>query len=1000
MSDDSKNARRYRPKSPHCVTIFGAGVAGLTAAHELIERGFRVQVWEPVLDQRDPRRGLQVGGMARTQWAQVDWADQSSLVNEEATDDNLPWYENARTKYEQRPPDSLPLRRTSPIVPLLSRLYVLDDEWGLGLLQNAELPVSGPELEVQVAFEPRNPQQFAQASETLKRSLTDGDIEVLLADFVTQPPEERARRVQAVRDFFGADEPRFRPDSQIYEMKVGKSTLVIPMREPQVTHPDTTAVVNHWRPGKLLPQTYYFIRPWRSVTFYGLDPHGNTDVKDVLKSLLDTLSSSNYSCIYVEVTTRTQALRPLGERQARVEQLSGKLDAVLKQMGCHLSPARSSGGWVQQTLTLSDDRKVQLLYVQLLDVEQLLPRKAAASITFRPRERWLPGEHGHRFFPAFYHHLFDTMKRTPLLETVDKPVLAQEQERSVGVRNPSKLRYVETGRTAFDNLKPTRSHALAFSGQRPSVLPRERIHTFEQFRRHLKVFFSSEKEGGFDADPRDTSLFALKLFQYLTSSPERREEYEKLSWWDFIGGDRYSEKFQRLLQKWPQALVAMNATSADARTNGTTTAQIILDLLRESGYRDGILAGPTNEAWLDHWRRYLEAQGVEFIQGRLDRFERRTIDGEEIVWPVVRCFEPRYPMNEKQEPLLLPGYFLLALPAYDIARIAREYGKEVGFADPDSDLARAARIDTADIFDEGGKPKPVTGQGNSEFRHYAGLQFYFDQDVLWLDGQVYHPASDWGLTSVSQARFWEDKMDWEHGYRGVLSVIIADWETPSRRTKKPAWKTPPDELAREVWAQIKDGLKGPRPLVTREGSAGFNFIPEPLYWHLDENLEWQPSEADPKKGHYVNRSPFHIVPPGKWADLPGELGEPGYAVERGIALCGMYTKTFTRIPSMEAANESARHAVNAILRASEFESTNTACDVWNPEDREVDDFAFFKELDAKLQRRGQPHFVEIFGIDRLVHDALRGGERDPFDPVNLMWSLSRWLISPPQGRYR
>ena len=29
------------------VTIFGAGVAGLTAAHELIERGFKVQIVEP-----------------------------------------------------------------------------------------------------------------------------------------------------------------------------------------------------------------------------------------------------------------------------------------------------------------------------------------------------------------------------------------------------------------------------------------------------------------------------------------------------------------------------------------------------------------------------------------------------------------------------------------------------------------------------------------------------------------------------------------------------------------------------------------------------------------------------------------------------------------------------------------------------------------------------------------------------------------------------------------
>lgn len=997
MADSSKKPRAYgaHPKSPHCVTIFGAGVAGLTAAHELIERGFRVQVWEPVSDQRDPRRGLQVGGMARTQWAQVDWRDQAPFVGASELDDHS-WYENARAKYEKRDARAVAPRRTAPIVPLLTRLYVLDDVWDVGLLAVAELPVSGPDIEVEVEYEPRDEAAARLVSEELKRSLTGDVIEVVIAGFVDLSPEERAERVEKVKEFFGAHTARFLPDLQIYQLSSEDGQIVIPMREPKVTHPDTTAVVYQWKPNQLAPTTLYFVRAWRNAVIYGLDPSGETRVGPVLASLVTTLRESSYSCVYVEVTTRAQAMRPLGERQARVAQLSKRLELDLPD-GCQLSPVTSKGGWVQQTLTFDGKREVQLMFVQLLDVDHDLPRKAAAAITFRPRERWLPGEHGHRFFPAFYHHLFDTMKRTPLLETVEKPALAQEQERSVGIRSPSNLRYVETGRTAFDNLKQTRSHALAFTGQRPSVLPRERIRSFEQFRSQLKVFFSSEAEGGFEADPRDTSFFILKLFQYLTSSPERRSDYEQLSWWTFIDGDGYGEKFQRLLQKWPQALVAMNATSADARTNGTTTVQIVLDLLRDSGYRDGILAGPTNEAWLDHWRRYLEAQGVEFIQGRLEGFQVREMDGQKVAWPRVSCFEPRHPMvAETQQPLLLPGYFLLALPAYDIARLARGYGSDVGFVDPDSDLARAAQIDTSDIFEEGvrGEPKPVVGQGNSEFRHYAGIQFYFDQDVLWLDGQVYHPSSDWGLTSVSQARFWEDKMDWEHGYRGVLSVIIADWETPSRRTGKAAHQTAPDDLAREVWSQIKDGLQGPRPLVTTGASAGFSFIPEPLYWHLDENLAY-----DPEQQRYYNRSPFHIVPPGKWAKLPGELNEAGYCVEHGIVLCGMYTKTFTRIPSMEAANESARHAVNAILRDSEFTSSNTACDIWNPEDREVEDFAWLKDLDRKLRQRGQPHVVEILGVDRLVREGLRGGARDPFDPVNLLWSMHGWRGRPNPGRY-
>ena len=211
-----------------------------------------------------------------------------------------------------------------------------------------------------------------------------------------------------------------------------------------------------------------------------------------------------------------------------------------------------------------------------------------AVISFRAREHWLPGEHGYRFFPSFYHHVFDTMKRTPLLAAVSKPSYTQAQERAAGIRKPEGVQYQETGRTAFDNVKPTSSHMLALaSEQRPSQLSRSELGSLEELREYSSILFGDSSEGGLGLDPRDASRITLKLLQFATASEDWRRSYEQMSWFDFLDAGSYSERTRELLDSWPRALVAMSARESRRAHRRRATDAIAPGQARPAAYCDG-----------------------------------------------------------------------------------------------------------------------------------------------------------------------------------------------------------------------------------------------------------------------------------------------------------------------------------------------------------------------------------------------------------------------------
>jgi uncharacterized protein with NAD-binding domain and iron-sulfur cluster len=592
-------------------------------------------------------------------------------------------------------------------------------------------------------------------------------------------------------------------------------------------------------------------------------------------------------------------LKPYPEKSApkrldlrRAQAVTDALDSMLKDLrfrGCNLIP-RPLG------LGHRDDWSK--------------PGRERNYVDFHVIEDLIPGEHGFRFFPNFYRNLFDTMRRTPI--AADQAV------------------FVETPRTVLDDITRTEIQRVGHADAELSFnFPRRPVTSLQEAFEVLTQLLKSNQ-----CTLDDLVRFQLKLFKYMTSCPERRAaEYESQSWWDFVEGERYSENFRRYVYSTGQMLVAADAETSDARSFGTAGVQLLLDHLRGGAQTDGTLNGPTSLVWFDHWRRYLETQGVEFYRGVLKEIQ---VVGH-TVWPVVHV------LDEPDEPtrVLVRDYYVIAVDVVTAQELVKHSELQ------GDDFNRLRRLELGDLTEA----KP-----DGALQHISGIQYYFNTDVRFVEGHTDYADSEWGLTSISQPQFWTRRRGWWSGYRGVLSVDIGNWFAEGAAKHPPAWESTKDEIAEEVWRQIKKS-------ITKKDLK--ETVCEPLFYHLDECIEF---ERGARKLPSNNCSPYLITRPGEYATRPGKPG--AYQVHYGkLALAGTYMQTYTRLTTMEAANESARHAVNAILEHTQLPYER--CRTWNPEDHEAPELRYLIDLDRKLSGLRLPHFVDILDMREVPRALLR-----------------------------
>ena len=504
---------------------------------------------------------------------------------------------------------------------------------------------------------------------------------------------------------------------------------------------------------------------------------------------------------------------------------------------------------------------------------------------------FLPGEHGFRFFPGFYKHVTDTMKRIP----------------------------VGNGRSAFDNLVSTDTMMMTQAGAQPMIMP----VNFPDSLQGLTEMFQSFKTVSSELADGEIEFFVGKIWQLMTSCKARyTEEYDAISWWDFTESARMSPAYQRLLSGGlTRSLVACKAQTGSTRTCGTILLQLLYLMMDPASHdTDRVFNAPTNDAWLTPWIHYLESRGVVYHRGV--QVTALHTQGGRISGISYTQDGIQHVVGSRQHS------YVLATPIERAANLISEDMLQI-----DASLANIIRL-----------------APNVEWMN--GIQFYLNRSLDLNRGHTMYTNSNWALTSVSQIQFWPDYDLSRRGdgtVKAILSVDISNWVADGNFNGRQARDCSKDEICAEVFKQLQAELNvGGRVQLSDDMLVGYYLDEDvrPEDSPLSDAVKARLAEDTHAAFHRMsNLEPLLVNQINTWAIRP----EATTAIPN-LFLASDYVRTYTDLATMEGANEAARRAVNGVLAATGSDAQ--PCALWalhTPWPLRV-----LQELDALRFQNGEP----------------------------------------------
>jgi uncharacterized protein with NAD-binding domain and iron-sulfur cluster len=342
--------------------------------------------------------------------------------------------------------------------------------------------------------------------------------------------------------------------------------------------------------------------------------------------------------------------------------------------------------------------------------------------------------------------------------------------------------------------------------------------------------------------------------------------------------------------------------------------QLIFDISTPGISSDRILNGPTNDAWIFPWKKFLtEKQNVKIFNDQPTThiaIKNHKIDSITV--------------SENGSPKQIKGdHYILATPVEVAAKLINH---DMIVADPTLENI----IELSDSVS-----------------WMNGVQFYLTKNISINHGHTIYIDTPWALTSISQRQFWQNVDFSKFGdgkIEGILSIDVSDWDTPGIIYNKPAKKCTKEEIIKEIWEQLKKSLNATETILADSDLHSYN---------IDDDIVFGETMS--------NKEPLLVNTVNSW-----DLRPYAYTRISNFFIASDYVKTYTDLATMEGANEAARRAVNCILDIEK--SSEKKCELWDLSEPWI--FALFRWIDKRRYKKGLPWNSNQPFVIRLISSVM------------------------------